>query len=61
MSEVLEEERRSPLVGQLVLLAIFAALLVVGVVTVVVPELSGDPESDGEAAESAAVEEAPPG
>lgn len=54
-----EEERASPLVGQLVLLAIFVALLVVGIVTVVVPELSSDPDEDGEAAETADVEEAP--
>jgi hypothetical protein len=50
---MVEEPRTSPLVSQLVLWAAFAVLVILGVVTVLVPELSDAPE-DEEASPAAA-------
>ena len=45
------EERRSPLVAQVVLLVCFLALLGVGIFTVIIPELSSDPDASDETAQ----------
>jgi hypothetical protein len=47
------EERSSPLVGQVALLVAFAAIVLAGVFTVLVPELRDD-TGEGEAAEESA-------
>lgn len=53
MSEPPSDERASPLASQLALWVSFAMLVVVGVLTVLVPELQDAPVEDEDASESA--------
>lgn len=46
------DDRRSPLVAQLILVALFGLLIVAGVFTVLIPELSDAAESEDGASSS---------
>lgn len=53
------EERRSPLVAQVILFVAFLAIAVIGAFTVVIPELTSDEARDEDAPAATPVEDAP--